>query len=93
LFITNTLKEGGNHASLLCEMPHQERNEEPQSHYYEEWQTGNTGRLPGLRHQDVQNRQELKPVAIFQKLELYTGLDIFCKGMSSPLLFWCGMTG
>jgi hypothetical protein len=34
-------------------MPRQERNEERQSHYHEEWQTGNAGYLPYLRHKDV----------------------------------------
>jgi hypothetical protein len=47
-------------ASILYEVPRQERNEECQVRHYEEWQAGNPGSVPCLRHQDVQDRQELK---------------------------------
>jgi hypothetical protein len=42
-------------------MPRQEGNEERQSHHHEEWQASYPGRLPYLRHQDVQNRQVIVP--------------------------------
>jgi len=35
----------------------QEGNEERQGNHHEEWQASNSGRLPGLRHQDVPHRQ------------------------------------
>ncbi len=38
-------------------MPYQERNEEYQGDNDEEWQAGNSGGLPGMRYQDVQDRQ------------------------------------
>jgi hypothetical protein len=41
-------------------MPLKERNEGSKERYHEEWKAGNTGRLSQLRHQDVQNRQELR---------------------------------
>ncbi len=47
------------HASLLCEMQIQKRNEKYQEHHYEERQTGNARRLPYLWDQDVQNWKEL----------------------------------
>ncbi len=40
-------------------MPYYERNKGCQSHNHEEWQAGNTGSLPCLRHKNVQDRQEL----------------------------------
>jgi len=40
-------------------MPSQEGNEESQSNQNEERKAGDPGRLSDLRHQDVQNRQEL----------------------------------
>ena len=50
-------KKGGSHASVLYEVPRQERDQEPQEHRHEEQETGNPGRLPDLWHQGVQNRQ------------------------------------
>jgi len=38
-------------------MPRQEGNEKCQGYHHEEWQASYAGRLPDLRHQDVQNRQ------------------------------------
>jgi hypothetical protein len=40
-------------------MPHQEGDEESQVHHYEKRQTGNSGRLSGVRDKAVQNRQVL----------------------------------
>jgi hypothetical protein len=40
-------------------MPSQERNEGPQEYNHEEWQTGNSRRMPNLWHQDVQDRKGL----------------------------------
>ena len=50
-------------ASLLCEMPSQEGNEERSEYNHEEWQAGNPGRLSRMRDQDVPHRQELKLVS------------------------------
>jgi hypothetical protein len=36
----------------------QEGNEKSQGHNHEEWQTGNSGYLPCLWHQDLPHRQE-----------------------------------
>jgi hypothetical protein len=52
-----TNKGGRPDASVLYEMPDQERNERPQEHYYEEWQAGNPGNMPNLRDQNVQDRE------------------------------------
>jgi hypothetical protein len=43
-------------------MPIQERDEQCQINHDEKWQTGDTGRLSVLRDQDVQNRQEIRPI-------------------------------
>ena len=40
----------------------QERSEERQSHNYEEWQTGDSGRLPHLRHQDIQDWESVESI-------------------------------
>jgi len=53
-------KGGRTNASVLYEVPDQERNERPQEHYHEEWQAGNPRNMPNLWHQDVQDRKELK---------------------------------
>jgi hypothetical protein len=36
-------------------MPSQEGDEKRQGYYYEEWEAGDSRRLPFLRHQDVPN--------------------------------------
>jgi len=36
---------------------HQEGDEERQGHHHEEWPSGHPGRLPRLRHQNVQDRK------------------------------------
>ena len=46
-------------ASILHEMPYQKGNERRQGHNHEEWETGNPRRVSRVRHQDVQNREEL----------------------------------
>lgn len=54
----DTQKQGGvPDASVLREMSRQEGSKEPQEHHHEERQTGDTGGMPGLRHQDVPNRK------------------------------------
>ncbi len=52
-------KGGQTNASVLCQVPRQERNEGCQSHCYEEWQASNPGGMSHLRNQDVPNRQRL----------------------------------
>jgi len=47
-------------AGILYEVPHQEGDEGCQERDSQEWQAGNPGCVPHMRHQDVQNRQELK---------------------------------
>ena len=49
-------------ASILYEMPDQERNEGCQGHHYEEWQAGNSGCMSRVWDKDVQDREELKPI-------------------------------
>jgi hypothetical protein len=41
-------------------MPRQERDEKRHCHQNEERQAGYEGRLAGVRHEDVQNRERLK---------------------------------
>jgi len=48
-------------ASILYEVPCQKGDEERQEHNHEERQAGNTGCMPNMRHQDVPNREEIKP--------------------------------
>ena len=50
-------KKGGSHASVLHEVPRQERDQEPQEHCHEEQATGNSGRLSDLWHEGISNRQ------------------------------------
>ncbi len=49
IFYTKTL-EGGTNASLLYEVPQEERDEQSESYKDEEWQTSNSGSLPDLRN-------------------------------------------
>jgi hypothetical protein len=45
------IEEGGKpNASILYEMPHQERDEEREVYNYEERQASDPGYLPGVRH-------------------------------------------
>ena len=53
-------EKGGNHASILYEMPYQKGNEGCQGYYHEEWQASNSGCMPHVWHKDVQDREELK---------------------------------
>jgi hypothetical protein len=50
---------GKTDAGLLCEVPRQEGDEKPQEHHDEEWQAGDPGHMPYMRHEDVQNWQGL----------------------------------
>ena len=52
-------KRGGSNASILYEVPGQKGNEGRQKDNHEKWQAGNSGRVPCVRNQDVQNWQEL----------------------------------
>jgi hypothetical protein len=49
-------------ASILYEMSYQEGNERHQGYNNEEWEAGNSRRVPRMRDKDVQDRQELKPL-------------------------------
>jgi len=48
--IPNIAEGGKPNASVLCEVPRQERNEEHEVYNYEEWQAGDPGYLPCVRH-------------------------------------------
>ena len=63
--LSNQNKEGGRltDGSILCEVPDQKRNEGPQGYNHEEWQAGDSGDMPQMWDQDVQNREELKPIS------------------------------
>ena len=47
-------------ASVLYEMPQETGNEERQEYHYEEREVGDSGRMPRMWHQDVQDRKELR---------------------------------
>jgi hypothetical protein len=54
------IREGGHDGnSLLHEVSEEERNKEPEASNAQEPQTGNTGCLPGMWHQGIQNREAL----------------------------------
>ncbi len=57
-FLINGKKEVDD-ASVLCQVSCQERDEESQEHHHEEWQTGDSRCVPGMRDQDVPYRQSL----------------------------------
>ena len=40
-------------------MSHQKRDEEPEINNHEEWEAGDPGNMPGMRDENVQNRQKL----------------------------------
>ncbi len=61
LYATNENRRWVN-ASILYEMPDQKGNEGCQGHHYEEWQAGNSGCMSCVWNQDVQDREELKPI-------------------------------
>ena len=42
-------------------MPCQEGDERSQGYHHEEWEAGDPGRLSDLWHENVQNREGLKP--------------------------------
>jgi len=58
-------------------VPSQERNERPKEDNDEEWEAGDPGCVPEVRHQDVPNRKELTPkskrstVSIEEEVELW----------------------
>jgi len=53
-------KKGGRaNASILCEMPSQERDEGPKDHNHEEWKASNSGDMPHLRYENVQDWEGL----------------------------------
>jgi hypothetical protein len=47
-------------------MPNDEGNERDEGRNHEEWQARDPRCLPGMRHQDVQNWQELRASVIFK---------------------------
>lgn len=47
-------------ASLLHEVLYQKGNEKRQEDNHEKWQTGDPGLLPGMRKQDIPNREQLR---------------------------------
>ena len=51
------------HASVLYEVPHEGGDQEPEVDQDEERQARDSGRLPEVRHQSVQNRQRVENVA------------------------------
>ena len=63
LFIVHSQKGRLINASILYEVPSQKRNEGHQEHNYEEWQAGDSGCLPCMWNQDVQDRKESKLVS------------------------------
>lgn len=54
----------------MHEVPCQERDEESQESYHEEWETGDKWRLPEVWHQDVQDREKLEKQ--YTRIELYS---------------------
>ena len=55
MFMRNRYKAGRSDTGILCEMKSQEGDERPEAYNDEEWQTGNTRRMPQLGCQDVWN--------------------------------------
>lgn len=55
-FTTHT---GGAYASLLCQVSGEAGDQESEGHHHEERKASDTGCVPSLRHQDVQDREEL----------------------------------
>jgi hypothetical protein len=62
-FIIN-LKQEVIDASILYEMSCKEGNERCQGDNYEEWEASDSGDMPNLRHEDVQDREELEQIFI-----------------------------
>ena len=46
-------------ASILCKVSYEERDAESPVHNHEKWQTSNSGCMPNLRNQDVQDWEKL----------------------------------
>ena len=78
-------------------MPSQKRNEGYQEHNYEEWQACDSGYMPRMWKQDVQDRESLKiPVSEVRKgwvLVMIPGLFIatthfklLCNGTQDPIM-------
>jgi hypothetical protein len=65
-------------------MSHQKRDEGSEINNHEERQAGNSGRLSGLWHENVQDRQEL--ALLRYNRQNSKGLDIPDTGMSSPFI-------
>jgi hypothetical protein len=65
-------------------MSHQKRDEGSEINNHEERQAGNSGRMPNLWHENVQNRQGLGLLRHSQQNS--EGLDIPGIGMSSPFI-------
>ena len=54
-----TKKEADNGTGILYEVQSQKGDERPQEHNHEEREAGDSRNVPFMRHQDVQNREEL----------------------------------
>ena len=62
----------------------EERDEERDADYHEEWQAGNDGYLPYLQYEDVQDRQVVDPG--IRKKSYPKGVAISYDGMLPPAL-------
>jgi hypothetical protein len=60
-------------------MPDQKRDEERQGYNHEKWQGSDPGRVPGMRHQIIQN---------WKRIKLYISLQMTKRlVLNQPLLF------
>ena len=53
-------RQGGNHARILRQVPGFQGDTGCQVHHNEERQAGYPGHVPGMQHEDVQDRQSVK---------------------------------
>jgi hypothetical protein len=71
-------------------MPQKAGNEECQGHYDEEWSSGHPGRLPRLRHQDVQDREVILLLARNERGWIYPASFQF-KDVWKNMIFYLGV--
>ena len=57
-----TARKEVTNASILHEVPCQKGNEGCKKHNHEEREASDSGCVPDMWHQDVQNRKELRPI-------------------------------
>ena len=86
-FIVHNQKGRYANASILHEVPRQEGNEGCQEHNYEKWQASNSGCMPRMWDQDVQDRKELRLTLLV--LGFIVSLDISIAGISSLSIAAC----